>query len=125
MPHEFDAVIAGELGCEVRRAIVRALAPVLKEGELAVAVHIAESVAIDLDDAGRVGRADLGAAVLVHRAGPAVTELLGGILGLDALLIGVNRVLVGGGSRYASSGCVAAAAATCQPHQTSGQSSAR
>ena len=106
VPHELDALLAGELARKVRGAVVGALAPVLEEAELAVAVHVAEGVAIDLDDAGRVGNTDGGAAVGVGHARPAVADFLAGPLGLGALLVGIDGVLVGGrrGQRVSGAG---------------------
>ena len=98
VPHELDALLASELAREVRGAVLGALTPVLEEAELAVAIHVAEGVAVDLDDAGRVGNAQRGASVVVGHARPAVADLLAGPLGLGALLVGLDGVLVGGGS---------------------------
>lgn len=104
--HELDELLAGELARKVRGAVVGALAPVLEETELAVAVHVAEGVAIDLDDAGRVGNAKRGAAVRVGHARPAVADFLAGPLGLGTLLVGIDGVLVGGrrGQRVSGAG---------------------
>ena len=123
VPHELDALLAGELAREVRGAVVGALAPVLEEAELAVAVHVAEGVAVDLDDACLVGNADGGAAVLVGHARPAVTNLLAGPLGGSALLVGLDGVLVGGrsGKRVGGSGGGAIGAAAGKAHQARSQ----
>ena len=104
-------------------AVVDALAPILVEVELAVAVEVLEGVAVDLDDLGRVGNAKRGAAVLVGHARPAVANLLAGPLGLGALLVGLDRVLVGGrrGQRVSGGGCRIVGAATGEADQACGQ----
>ena len=97
VPHERDDLLGGELVCQGLCTDVDRLAPVLVEVELAVAVRVAEGIAVDLDDLGLLHDTELGARVLVGHANPTVARGLGGPLGGDAVLIGVDRVLVGSG----------------------------
>ena len=98
VPHERDDLLGGELVCQGLCTDVDRLAPVLVEVELAVAVRVAEGVAVDLDDLGLLHDTELGARVLVGHADPAVARGLGGPLGGGSLLVGIDGVLVGGGS---------------------------
>ena len=95
--HEGQDLLGGELICQRGRAICSTLAPVLVEVELAVAVEVLEGQAVHLDDLGSVHNAQLGAAVRVGVAGPAVAGLLARPLCLDVGAVRVDGVLVGAG----------------------------
>ena len=122
-PQEREQVVGAHHLGEGLGALVNGLAPVLVEVQLAVAVEVLERVAVDLDDLGGVHDAQDGAAVLVGDLGPAVTDLLGGPLGLDVVLIGLDGVLVGRGSRERVGGGATGVAAG-QAHEACGQGGA-
>ena len=77
-------------------AVLGGLTPVLPHVELPVTVHIAERIAVNLDNLGGVHGAQLGATLLGDPS-PAVTHFLARPLGLDALAVRVNRVGIGSG----------------------------
>lgn len=118
VPHERDDLLGGKLIGQGLCTDVDRLAPVLVKVELAVAVRVAEGVAVDLDDLGLLHDAELGARVLVGHADPAVARGLGGPLGGGALLVGVDGVLVGGGGgQRVGGGSAFAASKADHPHQ--------
>ena len=92
--HEREDLLGAHCVSEALGAVLVALAPVLVEVELAVAVEVLERVAVDLDDLCGVHDAERGAALLGHPR-PAVAHLLGGPLGLDVLAVRVDGVAVG------------------------------
>ena len=124
VPHERDDLVGGQLVCQGLGAHAGRLAPVLVEVQLAVAVGVAEGVAVNLDDLGLVHDAQLGAAVLVGDLVPAVAGLLGGPLCLDVVLVGVDGVLVLGGRGQRVRGRAGAGAAAGQAHQAGGDGAA-
>ena len=102
MPHERQNLLGAHGLGKGLGAVLRALAPVLVEVQLAVAVEVLERVAIHLDDLGGVHDAQGGAAIGVGHAGPLVLAAgLAGPLGLDLLAVRVDGVLVSrrGGQR--------------------------
>ena len=120
--HERQNLLSRELLCQRGRAICSALAPVLVEVELAVAVEVLEGQAVHLDHLRGVHHAQLGPAVGVGVARPAVAGLLARPLCLDVRAVRVDGVLVGRGQR--GRGVLLARGATsraaCQPRERSG-----
>ena len=124
VPHERDDLVSGQLVCQGLCANAGRLAPVLVEVQLAVSVGVAEGIAVHLDDLGLVHDAQLGAAVLVGDLVPAVAGLLGGPLGLDVVLVGIDGVLVLGGRCQRVRGRAGAGAAAGEAHQAGGDGAA-
>ena len=97
--HEGQNLLGGELIGQRGRAVCSALAPVLVEVQLAVAVEVLEGQAVDLDHLGGVHDAQLGTTIRISVAGPSVAGLLARPLCLDVGAVRVDGVLVGAGQR--------------------------